>query len=88
MILLIVAMRMYEQQLAAMSSLSAANPAANLLTASYNPFMMGTAAFGGLGAFSGLGAATAIPGLGGMSAAEYQAALAAAMTPGFPATGQ
>lgn len=88
-------MRMYEQQLAAMSNLSAAaaNPAASLLAASYNPFGMMNAAsqFGGLGGFGGLGAAAGaagMAGLGGMSAADYQNALAAAMTTGFGGAGR
>ena len=86
-------MRMYEQQLAAMSSLTAAaNP---LLAASYNPFMMNpaaaSAALGGFGGFGALGAAAGaagMAGLGGMSAADYQTALAAAMTSGFPGAGR
>ena len=83
-------MRMYEQQLAAMSSLTAvANP---LLAASYNPFMMNpaaaSAALGGFGGFGALGAAAGAAGLGGMSAADYQTALAAAMTSGFPGAGR
>lgn len=82
---------MYEQQLAAMSSLSAAaaNPAASLMAAGYNPLMMAAAAspYAGLGAFSGLGAAAGMAGLGGINATDYQTALAAAMTSGFPAAG-
>lgn len=72
-------MRMYEQQLAAMSNLSAAaaNPAASLLAASYNPFGMMNAAsqFGGLGGFGGLGAAAGAAGM-------------AAMTTGFGGAGR
>lgn len=77
----VAALRLYEQQLALLSNMSQASPATAAMFP-YNPYLLGSMA--GLTGYAGLpGAAAAVPGL-----AEYQAALAAAMTSQFPPAGE